>query len=63
MAEDDKRKFDIPWATLLPVIAALAGIVAQYKPLISARPAAPGNKPIEVIADRRLDNCRMLTTG
>ena len=55
MAEDDKRKFDIPWATLLPVIAALAGIVAQYKPLISARPAVPSEKSIEVIAAQDVD--------
>ena len=55
MAEDDKRKLDIPWATLLPMVAALAGIVAQYKPLVSARPAAPSEKPVEVIADQDVD--------
>jgi hypothetical protein len=55
MAEDDKRKFDIPWATLLPVIAALAGIVAQYRPLVSARPGIPSEKPIEVVAAQDVD--------
>src|SRR6266576_1973831 len=55
MAEDDKRKFDIPWPILLPVIAALAGIVAQYKPLISTRPAVPSEKSIEVFANQDVD--------
>ena len=55
MAEDEKRKLDIPWATLLPLFAALAGILAQYKPLVSTRPAAPSEKPVEVIADQNID--------
>lgn len=55
MADDDKRKFDIPWATLLPLIAVLGGIVAQYKPLISARPAVPSEKSVEVIAAQDVD--------
>ncbi len=50
MAEDDKPKFDIPWATLLPIIAVLAGIIAQVKPLVSERPAVPGEKAVEVVA-------------
>jgi hypothetical protein len=41
MAEDDKPKFDIPWATLLPIVAVLAGIIVQFRPLVSERPAAP----------------------
>jgi hypothetical protein len=28
MADNDKPKFDIPWGTLLPLIAVLAGVVA-----------------------------------
>ena len=55
MAEEQKRRLEIPWATLLPMVAALAGIVAQYKPLVSARPAAPSEKPVEVIADQDAD--------
>jgi hypothetical protein len=55
MAEEQTRKFDIPWATLLPVIAALAGIIAQFKPLVSARPAVPSEKSIEVFADQDVD--------
>lgn len=55
MVEDDKRKFDIPWATLLPVIAALAGIVAQFKPLVSTRPTVPLEKSVEVLADQDVD--------
>ena len=55
MAEDDKRKFDIPWATLLPLIAVLGGIVAQYKPLVSTRPPVPSEKAIPVIAEQDVD--------
>src|SRR5215469_12194110 len=55
MAEDDKQKFDIPWATLLPVIAALAGIVAQFRPLVSERPPIPGEKAIETVAEQDVD--------
>lgn len=44
MAEGDKAKFDIPWATVLPWVAALADIIAQYKPLVSSRPTAPAEK-------------------
>src|SRR5712691_7737111 len=55
MNEEEKRKFELPWGTLLPVIAALAGIVAQYKPLVSTRPAVPSEKSIEVLADQDVD--------
>ena len=55
MAEDDKPKFDIPWATLLPIIAVLAGIIAQVKPLVSERPAVPGEKAVEVVAEQDVD--------
>ena len=55
MPEDDKRKFDIPWATLLPVIAVLAGVVAQFRPLVSMRPGVPGEKPIPVMAEQDVD--------
>jgi hypothetical protein len=55
MADDEKRRLEIPWITLLPMVAALAGIIVQYKPLVSARPAAPGGKPVEVAADQDAD--------
>ena len=50
MAEEQTRKFDLPWATLLPLLAALAGLVAQYKPLVSTRPPISSQKSVEVIA-------------
>ena len=55
MAEGDKAKFDIPWATLLPLVAALAGIIAQYKPLVSSRPTVPAEKPLEIVAEQNVD--------
>ena len=56
MADDDKRKFEaIPWATILPILAALAGLVAQYKPLVSTRPTVPSEKPVPVIAKQDVD--------
>src|SRR5207249_12301300 len=55
MADDDKRKFNIPWATLLPLIAVLGGIVAQYKPLVSTRPRVPSEKPVPVLAKQVVD--------
>jgi hypothetical protein len=55
MAEESNRKFEVPWGTLLPLLAALGGIVAQFKPLISARPPAPLEKSIEVIAAQDVD--------
>src|SRR5262249_34159252 len=35
--------------------AALAGIVVQFRPLISERPAAPGKKAVEVVAEQDVD--------
>jgi hypothetical protein len=55
MADNDKRKFDLPWATLLPVAAVLAGIVAQYKPLVSERPSVPMEKTAPIIAAQDVD--------
>jgi hypothetical protein len=55
MADEQKRKLEIPWATLLPIVAALAGIVAQYKPLVSTRPATPSSKVTERNADQDVD--------
>lgn len=55
MADEEKRKLEIPWATLLPIVAALAGVIAQYKPLVSTRPAAPSNKAVEVTAAQDID--------
>ena len=39
----------------MPVLAALAGLVAQYKPLVSTRPTIPGEKAIAVIAEQDVD--------
>src|SRR4029077_16277525 len=55
MADNDKPKFDLPWATLLPVAAVLAGIVVQYKPLVSERPSVPSEKTAPVIAEQDVD--------
>jgi hypothetical protein len=56
MAAADKPKFDIPWGTLLPLAAALAGIIAQVRPVISERPTANlGEKTIEAIGDQDVD--------
>ena len=55
MADNDKRKFDLPWATLLPLMAVLAGVVAQYKPLVSERPSVPSEKTAPVIAAQDVD--------
>jgi hypothetical protein len=55
MADDDKHRFEIPWATLLPVIAILAGVVAQFRPLVSTRPSASGEKSIPVMAAQDVD--------
>jgi hypothetical protein len=52
MAEEPTRKFDLPWGTMLPVLAALAGIFAQFKPLVSTRPPVPNEKPVPVIAEQ-----------
>ena len=55
MADNDKRKIDLPWGTLLPLLAVLAGVVAQYKPLVSTRPAVASEKTIPVIAAQDVD--------
>ena len=55
MADNDKPKFDIPWGTLLPLLAVLAGVVAQYKPLVSTRPTVPSEKTIPVVAAQDVD--------
>src|SRR5215831_6890746 len=55
MADNDKRKIDIPWATLLPLAAVLAGVIATYKPLVSERPATPSEKTAPVIAEEDVD--------
>jgi len=55
MAEEQTRKFDVPWGTLLPVLAVLAGVIAQYKPLVSTRPPVPSEKAIPVIAEQDVD--------
>src|SRR5207249_10754155 len=55
MADNDKRKFDLPWATLLPVAAVLAGIVVQYKPLVSEDQSVPREKTAAVIAAQDVD--------
>jgi hypothetical protein len=47
MAETEKQRLEIPRGTLLPLVAILGGIVVQYKPLVSERPAAPGDKAVE----------------
>src|SRR6266550_4680183 len=55
MADNDKRKFDLPWGTLLPLLAVLAGVVAQYKPLMSERPSVASEKTAPVIAAQDVD--------
>jgi hypothetical protein len=55
MADNDKRKLDIPWATVLPLIAVLAGVIVQYKPLVSERPSVPNEKTAPVIAEQDVD--------
>ena len=55
MAEPTKSKVEVPWGTLLPLIAALAGILAHYRPLVSSRPPAPGEKSIEPVAEQDVD--------
>ena len=55
MADDDKWKFDIPWATVLSLIAVLGGIVAQYKPLVSTRPPVPSEKAIPLTAKQDVE--------
>ena len=55
MADEQTRKFELPWGTLLPVLAALGGIISQFKPLVSTRPAVPGEKAIAVTAEQDVD--------
>jgi hypothetical protein len=55
MADNDKPKIDIPWATLLPLAAVLAGVIATYKPLVSERPSVPGERTAPVIAEQDVD--------
>src|SRR5206468_7380592 len=55
MAEEQPRKFDLPWGTLLPLLAVLAGVIAQYKPLVSERPLVPSEKNAQVIAAQDVD--------
>src|SRR6266481_5998031 len=55
MADNDKRKIDLPWGTLLPLMAVLAGVIATYKPLVSERPSVPSEKTAPVIAAQDVD--------
>jgi hypothetical protein len=55
MADNDNRKFDLPWGTLLPLMAVLAGVIAQYRPLVSERPSVPSEKTAPVIAAQDVD--------
>lgn len=55
MADEQTRKFELPWGTLLPVLAALGGVISQIKPLVSTRPAVPGEKAIAVTAEQDVD--------
>ncbi len=55
MADEGKPRFEIPWATLLPLVAALAGVIAQFRPLVSARPSIPNTRPLGVIAQQDVD--------
>lgn len=55
MTEDNKRKFDVPWGTLLPLVAIIAGVVAQLRPLVSTRPSVPAEKSMPIIAVQDVD--------
>src|SRR5881227_111932 len=55
MAEDQTRKFDLPWGTLLPLFAVLAGVIVQFKPLVSPRPPVPNEKAVPVTAKQDVD--------
>ena len=55
MPEDQTRKFDVPWRTLLPLLAVLAGVLVQFKPLISPRPPVPSEKAVPVTAKQDVD--------
>src|SRR6267143_3718371 len=55
MADEPTKKFDLPWGTLLPVLAALGGVISQFKPLVSTRPPVPSDKAIAVTAEQDVD--------
>ncbi|PYL06721.1 MAG: hypothetical protein DME33_12805 [Verrucomicrobia bacterium] len=55
MADNNKPKFDLPWGTVLPLLAVLAGVIATYKPLVSERPPVPTEKTAPVIAAQDVD--------
>src|SRR6476659_2224759 len=55
MAYNDKRKFDLPWGTILPVLAVLAGLVAHFKPLVSTRPSIGSENSVPVTAAQDVD--------
>ncbi len=55
MAESQTRTFDIPWGTVLPLLAVLAGVIAQFKPLVSARPPVPSESAVPVTAKQDVD--------
>src|SRR5438093_1092192 len=55
MADNDRRKFELPWGTVLPLLAVLAGVIATYKPLVSERPPVPTEKTAPVIAAQDVD--------
>lgn len=55
MADEQTRKFELPWGTLLPVLAALGGVISQFKPLVSTRPAVPSEKAVAVTAEQDVD--------
>jgi len=55
MADTEKPKFDIPWGMLVPLIAMIAGIVVQYRPIVSSRPPTPAEKAVEPVAEQDVD--------
>src|SRR5262245_49912930 len=55
MADNNKPKFDLPWGTLLPLLAVLAGVIATYRPLVSERPSIASEKTAPVIAEQDVD--------
>lgn len=55
MADEPTKKFDLPWGTLLPVLAALGGVISQFKPLVSTRPPVPSEKAVAVTAEQDVD--------
>ncbi len=55
MADNNKPKFDLPWGTLLPLLAVLAGVIATYKPLVSERPSVASEKTAPVVAAQDVD--------